>query len=100
MEDNNWRNDNSFNGNFQPGTKYVTYDKNIFTWVFCFLLGGFGVDRFVRGQVALGVIKLLFSWATCGIWPFVDWIIALVKAYGNSYGNDNNFVFINGNYSK
>lgn len=115
MADNNWGNGNSFNENpyngnqygnnqnansFPPGTKYVTYEKNVFTWVFCFLLGGFGVDRFVRGQVGLGVIKLLFGWATCGIWPLVDWIIALVKAYGSSYGNEANFVFINGNYSK
>jgi TM2 domain-containing membrane protein YozV len=46
----------------------------------CFFLGGFGVDRFMRGQVGLGIFKLLIgSWATLGIWPLVDFIIALVK---------------------
>ena len=25
-------------------------NKHVFAWVFCFLLGELGVDRFVRGQ--------------------------------------------------
>ena len=46
----------------------------------CFFLGGLGVDRFMRGQVGLGIFKLLIdSWATLGIWPLFDFIIALVK---------------------
>lgn len=65
-------------------------NKHLFVWVFSFLLGGFGVDRFIRGQIAAGVCKLLFSWVTLGIWPLVDWIIAIVKAYGS----DNNSEFI------
>lgn len=62
-------------------------DKNVFVWVFAFLLGGFGADRFVRGQIGLGVLKLLFGWCSCGIWALIDWIIAMTKAYGSSYGN-------------
>ena len=76
-------------------------NKHIFVWVFNFILGGFGVDRFVRGQIGTGVCKLLFGWLTCGIWVFVDWIIAMVKAYGSSFGEDEDFVFSkNGDYIK
>ena len=83
-----------------PGHKVVTIDKNLHVWVWCFLLGWLGVDRFIRGQIGLGVCKLLLSELTLGIWPLVDWIIAMVEAYGSSFGNDSNFVFIDGNYAK
>lgn len=44
-----------------------------------FFLGGFGVDRFMRGQVGIGLLKLFVGWLTLGIWPLIDFIIALVK---------------------
>lgn len=73
-------------------------NKHLFVWAFTFILGGFGVDRFIRGQIGLGVCKLLFSWLTLGIWPLVDFIIALVKAYGSG-NNSEMFEFDeNGNY--
>lgn len=82
-------------------TEGTTINKHIFVWVFNFILGGFGVDRFVRGQVGIGVCKLLFGWLTCGIWVFVDWIISMVKAYGSAYGDVEDIVFdTNGDYIK
>ena len=77
----------------------TSVNKHIFVWVFNFLLGGFGVDRFVRGQVGAGVCKLLFGWLTIGIWPLVDWIISMVKAYGASFDKNENITFdSNGDY--
>lgn len=43
-------------------------------------LGGLGVDRFVIGDVGLGVAKLLLGWITFGIWPLVDIFVCYKKA--------------------
>jgi TM2 domain-containing membrane protein YozV len=68
-------------------------NKHIFVWVCNFLFGGIGVDRFIRGQIGTGICKLLFGWLTLGIWPLVDWIISMVKAYGGAYGSEEQLTF-------
>lgn len=90
--------------NVQQGTTLVakekTMNKHVFAWVGAFLFGGIGVDRFMRGQIGLGIVKILLGWLTLGIWPLVDFIIALVKVYGGSFGQEENVVFLNGKYAK
>ena len=44
----------------------------IIGFVLGFLLGYFGADRFYKGDIGLGVVKLLFCWLTLGIWWLVD----------------------------
>lgn len=83
---------------FSGGNAIKQYDKHIFAWVFCCLLGCYGADRFIRGQIVLGIIKLL----TCGgigIWALIDFIIALTNVYGRKYANVNMVAFdSDGNY--
>ena len=78
-----------------------TINKHLFVWVAAFLLGYLGIDRFLRGQIATGVCKILFGWLTLWIWNLVDWLIALTKAYGSAYGNVEDITFdAEGNYTK
>lgn len=39
----------------------------------CF--GFFGIDRFYKGDIVLGIVKLLIGWITFGIWPIIDWFL-------------------------
>ncbi|MWV63179.1 NINE protein [Helicobacter saguini] len=43
--------------------------------VFGLLWGIFGVDRFYKGDIGLGIAKLCLSWLTLGVWCFIDFFL-------------------------
>ena len=73
-------------------------NKHIFVWVGNFLFGNLGVDRFIRGQIGLGILKLVTCGAV-GVWTLIDFIISLVKAY-STFTDGEDVIFINGKYAR
>ena len=88
-----------YNQNVVYADKEKKINKHIFFWVGAFLFGSIGVDRFLRGQIGLGVLKII-TFGGFGIWTLVDLIIAVVKVYGGSYSGTDEVTFINGKYDR
>ena len=83
------------NGQYRerPRTRAARWcNKHIFTWVCSYLFGIFGVDRFMRGQIMLGIIKF-GTFGGLGLWYLVDLVIAIVKSYGGEYRNSEDLLF-------
>lgn len=68
------------------------FNKHLFTWLLSFVFGIYGVDRFCRGQIKLGLLKI-FTLGGLGIWYLIDFGIALVKSYAAWYRNVDNLTF-------
>ena len=71
---------------------YRRCNKHIFTWVFSFLLGMYGVDRFARGQIGLGLLKMM-TFGGFGMWYMADLVVAILEAYVGPYRDQENLEF-------
>ena len=67
-------------GGALPGDKsFVT------TWLFAWLLGWFGIDRFYLGKTGTAVLKLV-TLGGCGVWWLIDLILVLAGSQRDSQG--------------
>lgn len=57
------------------GTKKLNW---VLTLVLSILVGSLGVDRFMMGQIGMGILKLITG-GGCGIWWLVDVILIAMK---------------------
>ena len=57
------------------GTKKLSW---VLTLVLSILVGSLGVDRFMMGQIGLGILKLITA-GGCGIWWLIDVILIAMK---------------------
>ena len=73
-------------------TAYRRCNKHIFTWIFSFVLGIYGVDRFARGQIGLGLLKML-TFGGFGMWYMADLIVAILEAYVGPYRDQEDLEF-------
>lgn len=93
--ENEWEGNDYRFGNRRKVARSI--NKHLYTWVFSFILGMYGGDRFVRGQIGLGVLKLL-TFGGLGLWYMWDLIIAIVKSYGISRDSEDLLFDIYGNF--
>lgn len=56
------------------------------TWLFAWLLGYLGVDRFYTGKIGTGILKLI-TFGGFGLWYLIDLILVLVGAYRDKEGS-------------
>jgi TM2 domain-containing membrane protein YozV len=77
----------------QRRDQIMKINKHVYTWVGTFLFGILGVNRFMRIQFGLGLLKLI-TFGLCGVWFLIDLIIALSKL--SQY--EKNFVFDDDGY--
>lgn len=73
-------------------TTYRRINKHIFTWIFSFVLGIYGVDRFARGQIGLGILKAL-TFGGFGMWYLADVIVAIMQSYMGPYRDQEDLEF-------
>lgn len=76
----------SFAPAYQPPADPGVGDKSfVATWLFAWLLGIFGVDRFYLGKIGTGIVKLL-TFGGFGVWVLVDLILVLAGAQRDKSG--------------
>ena len=49
-----------------------------------FFVGGLGIDRFMLGEIGMGILKLL-TCGLCGVLTIIDWFLIMGKTKEANY---------------
>ena len=66
------------------GLKVLPYKSPTLILIISILIGGLGIDRFMLGQVGLGILKLI-TFGGFGFWWFID--LFLVRKEAKKYNH-------------
>lgn len=74
------------NANEQKLTLLHSFDFKdpVVLLIISIFIGSFGIDRFMLGEIGLGVLKLLTA-GGCGIWTIVDWCTIMNKTKEHNF---------------
>lgn len=67
-------------------------NKHIYTWLLSVAGGVYGLDRFARGQIGLGLLKLM-TFGGMGLWYLADAGVAIYKSYMSSDSADSDNLY-------
>ena len=68
------------------------YNKHVYTWLLSFIFGIYGADRFARGQIGLGLLKLC-TFGGLGFWYLYDVIVAILQSYAGPFRYSDDVTF-------
>jgi len=88
---------------YAPGGNYYTPGGNYYVstsgkdktvaGILAILLGGFGAQYFYLGKIGSGVISIILSFVTCGIWSILMLVQGILMLTMSQQEFDNKFVY-------
>ncbi len=75
---------NQTNENSWTMVQNVSVKDPIVMFVISFFLGSLGVDRFLLGQIGLGIFKLI-TFGGFGVWTIIDWFLIMGATRRSNY---------------
>lgn len=74
---------NTSDDSFMMATS-VEYKDPLILLIISIIGGSLGIDRFVLGEIGLGILKLITAGA-CGIWTIIDWFLIMNKTRESNF---------------
>lgn len=74
---------------------YVPSGKKIVAGIFALLLGWLGIQYFYLGKIGAGLLTILLTCVTCGVWELITFAQGIVMLTMSDQEFDRKFVYTN-----